>query len=395
MTARQRTVWTWSAISFVVFAAIIGALVERATHRIADRIETRFGYDPDPEGTREVLAEFGPEGLFRNAGDEAIRKAEGRDTFLYRSGYKAHQALYGKPFIVGRQGIGDCTSWGWAHAIWFAMSVDWETGRLPMPPPMVATESIYGGSRVESRNKDGSGRSAVGGWSDGSYGAACARFVRDYGVAFREDAGGHDLRTYSADRAKAWGAYGNGGQGDECKFDQFVKRHPAEHVAAVKNFAEAAAAIESGFPVAVCSSQGFTSTRDKDGFAQASGTWQHCQVFVSVRYKANGSPDDGLLCLNSWGPDWISGPKWPEDMPEGAYWVHRSVVDRMLGGENTDSFAVGSVGGFSWRPVNHRDWFQPAPPAPPAELKPVIPAPAPALSPLSPAGVAWSFQIAP
>jgi hypothetical protein len=82
MTARQRTAWTWSAISFVIFAGIVGALAGRLTERIADRVESRFGYDPNPEGTRAVLAEFGPEGLFRNAGDEAIRKAEGRDTFL-------------------------------------------------------------------------------------------------------------------------------------------------------------------------------------------------------------------------------------------------------------------------------------------------------------------------
>lgn len=380
MTAQQRQVWTWSAITFVVIAAIIGALVERATLRIADRIESRFGYDPNPEGTKEVLAQFGPEGLFRNAGDEAIRKAEGKDTFLYRSAMKAHQALYGKPWIVGRQGIGDCVSWGWAHSIWVAMSVDWETGRLPQPPPMVASESIYGGSRVESRGKDGSGRSAVGGWSDGSYGAAAARWVRDYGVAFRLNDGGHDLTAYSADRAKSWGAYGNGGQGDGGKFDQFVKKHPAQHVAAVRNFSEAAAAIESGFPVAVCSSQGFTSTRGKDAFAEASGQWNHCMTLLAVRYKANGSPEDGLLCLNSWGPGWISGPRWPEDMPEGSFWIRRAVVDRMLGGEGTDSFAVGSVGGFSWRPVNHRDWFQPAPPN---------------LEPLKPSGVANTFSLAP
>ena len=394
MTARQRTVWTWSAISFVVFAAALGALVERATHRIADKIETRFGYEPNPEGTREVLAEFGPEGLFRNVGDEAIRKAEGKDTFLYRAGYKAHQALYGKPFLVDRQGIGDCTSWGWAHAIYFAMAVDWETGRLPMPPPLVATESIYGGSRVEARSKDGSGSAAVGGWSDGSYGAACARWVRDWGVAFREEAGGHDLRVYSADRAKAWGAYGNGGQGDGGKFDKFVKAHPAQHVAAIKTFDEAAAAIESGFPIAVCSSQGFTNTRDQDAFARAEGTWHHCQCFLAVRYKANGSPDDALLCLNSWGPSWITGPVWPSDMPAGSFWVRRAVVDRMLGGENTDSFAVGSVGGFAWRPVNHRDWFQPPPAEEGLEAPPPAPAPAPAQK-LQPAGVAGSFSIAP
>jgi hypothetical protein len=368
MTARQRQVWTWSAVAFVVFAAILGTLVERAAHRVADKIESRFGYEPNPAGTKRVLAEFGPEGLFTNAGDEAIRKAEGRDTFLYRSAHKAHQALYHEPWIVGRQGIGDCVSWGWAHAIYVAMAVDWETGRLAQPPPMVATESIYGGSRVEARGKDGSGRAAVGGWSDGSYGAAAARWVRDYGVAFRENAGGHDLTTYSADRAKQWGGFGNGGANDLGKFDEFVKKHPAQHVAAVKNFAEAAAAIESGFPVAVCSSQGFTSTRDKDGFAQASGTWHHCMSFLAVRYKANGSPDDALLCLNSWSDSWISGPIWPSDMPGGSFWVRRSVVDRMLGGEDTDSFAVGSVGGFSWRPVNHRDWFEPAPP--PAILQP-------------------------
>ena len=363
MTARQRQVWTWSAVAFVVFAGVLGALVERMTNRIVDHVESRFGYDPNPEGTKRVLEEFGAEGRFSAAGADAIEKARGQDTFLYRSAVKAHQALYHEPWVVGRQGIGDCVSWGWSHAVWIALAVDWETGRLAQPPPMVATESVYGGSRVEARGRPGDGRAAVGGWSDGSYGAAAARWVRDWGVAFRANAGGHDLTTYSPDRAKNWGAYGNGGQNDLGKFDEFVKAHRAEHVAAVGTFSEAAAAIESGFPVAVCSGQGFANVRDQHGFAAAQGSWAHCMVFVAVRYKANGSPDDALLCLNSWGPSWISGPKWPSDMPEGSFWVHRATVERMLGGENTDSFAVGSVSGFSWRPVNHRDWFEPAPPA--------------------------------
>lgn len=365
---RAQKVWSWSAIAFVVVAAIVGALVERATHRLAARVEARFGYTPDPEGRRAVLEELGPQGRFAAAGEEAIRKAEGRDTFLYRSAAKAHQQLYGEPWVVGRQGIGDCVSWGWSHAVWIALCVDWETGRLPDPPRLVATESIYGGSRVEARGKPGDGRAAVGGWSDGSYGAAAARWVRDWGVTFREDAGGHDLRTYSADTAKNWGAYGNGGQGDGGRFDEFAKTHPARHVAAVKDFAEAAAAIESGYPVAVCSGQGFANTRDANGFAAASGSWAHCMTFIGVRYKANGSPDDGLLCLNSWGPSWISGPSWPGDMPAGSFWVRRAVVDRMLGGDDTDSFAVGSVEGFDWRPLDHGEWFQPAPPPQPARV---------------------------
>ena len=366
MTQRSR-LWTWSAVAFVAAAALAGAAVEWA---LRSRPAGTFGYEPDAEGRRAVLAEFGPEGRFAAAGADAIRKAEGRDTFLYRAAARAHQAKYGRPWVVGRQGIGDCVSWGWGHAIWIALAVDWETGRLEEPPAVVAVESIYGGSRVEARGRPGDGRQPVGGWSDGSYGAAAARWVRDWGVAFRASEAGHNLLAYSADRAKSWGAYGNGGQGDGGKFDEFVKRHRAEHVAAVGSFAEAAAAIESGFPVAVCSMQGFGTVRDKDGFAAASGSWAHCMAFVAVRYRANGSPDDALLCLNSWGPSWISGPRWPEDMPEGSFWVRRSVVDRMLGGSDTDSFAVGSVGGFGWRPVNHRDWFAPAPATIASELAP-------------------------
>ncbi|CAB4184652.1 hypothetical protein UFOVP1124_26 [uncultured Caudovirales phage] len=360
MTRRQAQVWSWSAISFVVVAAAVGAIVERATHRIAAQVESRFGYQPDPAGLRRVMEEFGPAGRFATAGADAIEKAVGRDTFLYRPANKAHVAVYGEPWVVGKQGIGDCVSWGWSHAIWVALCCDWETGRLANPPPMVATESVYGGSRVEGRGRPGDGRSAVGGYSDGSYGAAAARFVRDWGVIFREEVGGHDLRIYSPTRAKSWGAYGNGGQGDGGRLDELARLHPAEHVAAIGTFDEAAAAIESGFPIAVCSSQGFSSVRGADAFAEASGSWAHCMVFLAVRYRANGSPEDGLLCLNSWGPAWNSGGVWPADMPAGSFWVRRSVVDRMLGGESSDSFAVGSVGGLGHRPINHGDWLEPA-----------------------------------
>lgn len=332
------------------------------------------GWTPNPEGVERFLAEL-PQPLFRDAGAETIREAKGNDTFLYRAANKAHLALYGRPWIVERQGIGDCVSWGWAHGVYVAQCVDWETGRLANPPPFPSTEAIYGGSRVEARGKSGDGASPVGGYSDGSYGAAAARWVRDWGVVYREHVGGHDLLAYSADRAKAWGAYGNGGKGDGGKLDAIAKRHPAQHVAMVKTFAEAAAAIEAGFPVPVCSMQGFASVRDANGFAGASGSWAHCMCFVAVRYQKNGSPDDALLCLNSWGPRWITGPRWPEDMPEGAFWVRRITVERMLGNQ-PDSFAVGSVQGFGWRDLDNGAFLMPAPP----ELRARPPAPLDTLS---------------
>lgn len=309
-----------------------------------------FGYTPDPEGVREFLAEL-EEPMFAQAGADAIRQAKGEGTFLYRSLYKAHQARYGKPFVVGEQGIGDCVAWGWAHGVWISQAIDWELGRLPEPPLAPATESLYGGSRVEARNRPEGG----GGWSDGSYGGAAARWCRDWGVIYREKVLSHDLTTYSPQRAKNWGNFGNGGQGDGGKLDAEAKRHPAKYVSLVRTWNEAAAAIESGYPVVVCSMQGFNSVRDSAGFCKASGSWAHCMCFIAVRYGDR----PGLLCLNSWGPTYVGGPRWPDDMPDGSFWVEKAVADRMLSGG--DSFAVGSIDGFGFRDLHHGNWFQPPP----------------------------------
>ena len=83
--------------------------------------------------------------------------------------------------------------------------------------------------------------------------------------------------------------------------------------------------------------------------------------FIAVRYQANGSPSDALLCLNSWGPKWITYKgKFPADQPDGSFWVKRSVVESMLRAK--DSFVVGSVSGFGWRDLHNGNWLAPAPP---------------------------------
>jgi hypothetical protein len=352
----MRLVDVWTLRIFV--AGLLVGLAIYVGVRPRQQMSADYGYTPNPEGVREFLAEL-DQPLFRDAGAETIREAKGVDTFLYRSMYKAHAARYGKPWRCIRQGIGDCVSMGWGeHAVYIALCVDWETGRLAEPPLRVSSESSYGGSRVEARNKPEGG----GGWSDGSYGGAAARWYRDWGTVFRDNIGGHDLREYSPDRAKQWGNWGNGGQGDKGKLDGIAKKHPAKHVALVRSFDEAAAAIEAGFPIAVCSMSGFSSRRDDGGWASPEGRsttrWAHCLCFAAVRYKKNGSARDGLLALNSWS-SWNSGPVWPDDQPEGSFWVSRETVDAMLAG--LDSFAVGSVQGFGWRDLHHGEWLAPVP----------------------------------
>lgn len=317
---------------------------------IRDRGQWWFGYTPDPAGTKRFVRSL-PKPTLSEAAPHLFGRGDSEPVLLYRSLYEAFAAHHGgQAWIVGKQGIGDCVSWGWAHGADIHLSVLWKLGISSEWRP-AATEAIYGGSRVEARG------STRGGYSDGSYGGAAAKWVSDWGVLFRQPYNdlGFDLTTYSSSRAKSWGNYGCGGEGENGKkADDVAKTHPIKQVALVRNFEEAAAAIASGYPVPVCSGRGFTSQRDAQGFCRPSGGWSHCMCFVGVRFDRKG-----LLCLNSWGPNWVGGPKWPDDQPDGSFWVDADVATGMLRGE--DSFAVSGFEGFPYRDLKHGDWVQISP----------------------------------
>jgi hypothetical protein len=362
MTARQRTVWTWSAIGFVIVAAVLGALVERATHRIAAGVESRFGYTPNPEGVREFLAELDhPE--FKGAAPDVLRNAKGRDTFLFRHADRAHRAVYGRPFEVWNQGNhGSCVSFGWAMGSFVGQAVDWTEGELSDPPKLVATEPIYGGSRTAGRLPP----ITFAGYSDGSYGAAAARWVVGTkagvgGILYRKKYGSVDLTTYDIQTSKEWGA-----NGVPAALAKQATEHTAQGVALCDSWDSLAAAIENGMPVPICSNVGFATTnvRDADGFLPRGGNWSHCMVVIGIRYKANGSPRDGALVCNSWGQAWVRGGRFPDDMPEGCFWADRKDIEAILA--QSDSFVIAGVNGWKARDLDNGAWLQPAaaPPQP-------------------------------
>jgi hypothetical protein len=209
--------------------------------------------------------------LFSDAAKDVIKNAKGQDTFLYRFADRAHRQVYGKPFGPWRQGIGDCVSFGWAMGSYVGQCVDWAEGELPEPPKLVATEPLYSGSRTSGRLPPVS----QAGFSDGSYGGAAARWVagkcKDQtvgGILFRQQYPGADLTTYSPQRAKEWGNVLCGGGQVGNSLAKLANKNTATNVALVRNFDEAAASIESGYCVPVCSGVGFSSQRDADGFAQ-------------------------------------------------------------------------------------------------------------------------------
>jgi len=351
--SRNQRIWTWSAIAFVIVAALLGAVIDHYTHRVLRHVDASLGYVPNPEGVREFLAEL-KEPTFAQAGAESMEHATGRDVFLYRAVLQVHEQVYGVPWQSLDQGeVGSCVGNAFALGVTCAESVDHIAGKLARPPPACSVEPIYSGARTramlppQSRNLGG----------DGTYGGAAARWISGKckdpsvgGIIHREVFGAWDLRDYSVSRCRQWGRDGVP--------DELAKLAASTRARCVQvnTWQELAAALERGSPVVACSGVGFEpkwgAVRDKDGFKSRVGTWRHSMLIWGIRHKHNGSPRDGALCQNSWSGRWISGPKWPDDQPDGSFWIDRPTVEEMLRAE--DSWAIGTS--LEWRDLKNDNW---------------------------------------
>lgn len=246
--------------------------------------------------------------------------------------------------------VGSCTSFGTASAVEHLLCVQIASGRGGRYRDLVQ-EVIYAGSRVEV------GRGQITG--DGSVGAWAVEWVCRWGVLPRGvHLGKYDLTRYDEARCRAWGRTG---VPDE--LEPLAKESAVKGYALVTSYTEADKAVRQGYPVVVCSGQGFAMRRDADGFCTPSGTWYHCMTFIGAR----GGARPGLFCLNSWGAKAHTGPRFPPDAPEGGFWVDAAVADVMLR-KWRDSYALSDAVGFPERP-GPPDWFVQRLPDPFAHLR--------------------------
>ena len=107
----------------------------------------------------------------------------------------------------------------------------------------------------------------------------------------------------------------------------------------ITTYGELEDALANGYPVTVCSDQGFTLERDAQGFCLPQGTWAHCMLIVGVR--ADERP--GACIFQSWGNTVPSGPL-ALDQPPNSFWADRAVVEHMLGMQ--DSWALSNFEGY-------------------------------------------------
>lgn len=302
---------------------------------MASEFKPAFGYDPSPKGTsafvsslaRPTLAEAGP-----------YLQASDRDVFL---GSLLVAMDPGWKRLA--QPIGSCVGWGWSLTVQMLAVCDiMIRGERESYGGRVLEAATYGFSRVEARGLDRN----YGG--DGSYGAAAARAVTKWGTLYADrDYNGKRYKSADAKLEKTWG---RDGVPDE--LEPFAAEHKVLEVTLVRNFSDVVKAVSNGYPVALCSTRAFhmTFVKDSEGYGgwlkpNPADRWPHCQMIAGVFHGKR----PGAIVPNSWA-DCYGGPvdeRLPVQFQRSAGKVDADEIDRMIDGDNSDTFAVAGYAGFA------------------------------------------------
>ncbi len=170
---------------------------------------------------------------------------------------------------------------------------------------------------------------------------------------------GVDLSQYSGKVAGKYGARNP----PETYLAEGAK-HRIREVTELRTFEEVRDYLANGYGISTCGSQGWSSSRDENGFSRRQGRWAHALAFIGaddrdIIKQKYGQPL--ILILNSWAR-WNSGGRrvlgTQYDIPEGAYWALAS--DALA----RDIYAFSSVHGWPpgkiiWEPTP--GWSDPVP----------------------------------
>lgn len=198
------------------------------------------------------------------------------------------------------------------------------------PEYQFSAEWIYGQCRVDNDAK----------YPRGAHCKWAAVTLHETGCIVSQDYAllGVDLTTYSAERAADYGI-----RGPPESLLPIAAEYKTSGYTHVKTWDTLDQEIRLGHPVIVGSSVGFGpkagQSRDRNGELRTRwwSVWNHAMVIIGV-------DDRGALVLNSWGPDWVTGPKRYEDEPDGSFWVTRYVAERII--SYNDSYSIHPIAGL-------------------------------------------------
>ncbi len=242
--------------------------------------------------------------------------------------------------------VGSCVAFGAVCAVEYLQVAQMVAQMLiGLPPPefkSLSQEVMYGLARVQIGGGQLRG-------SDGAVGAWAAKAANEYGVVARAKYGSVDLTEYSESRCRQ---YGDNGPPKELLPE--AKLHLVKSISPIKTTADLRRALANCYPVSVASNVGYGMrgpyVRDNDGILNPSGSWSHQMCFIGY-YK---HPTRGYLycIMNSWGREWVKGPRGQGEPPDGSFWVTEANAQRMLNAD--DSWAFSNLADWAKQPL---DWF--------------------------------------
>lgn len=340
-----KEITAWSLVTFLagslVCFALLGPQAQLPAPAPADDAPAIFdpsdlrsnGWVPDPQAVEEIKAEL-EEPVFADTPCGRSQDPLPAEVFMWQ----AYQKLYNSLPPSKDQGhIGACVSFGTNNAVTRTMACDIAFGGAKFEFRDIAEEVTYGGSRVQI----GGGRL---GSRDGSVGVWAAQFVQKWGIVARDKYTGADLTSYNVQTCRTYGV-----KGVPTDLQTVAKQNPVKTITQISSWADAKRALASGYGIAVCSGQGFSTHRDANGICRPSGSWSHCMCldgYCTIQGKECGHIE------NSWGPESATGPTGPGGPAGSGFWADSQVIDRML--KQKDSWAFSGIDGFLPRKI---DWY--------------------------------------
>jgi hypothetical protein len=290
-------------------------------------IEQLCGWQPHPEHVQAVLSTL-EHPTFAQAAPHLMQDWDGKsDVPLWQMVQKVNN---NQNLPADKQTIGDCVSHGHARGLDYLQCIQIALGNTTYQYTegihSAMSEAIYGMCREEGN--------ALG-QEDGACGIWAVEALKKGGFVPRNG------KSYDGSLAKRWGATG---VPNEIKSQ--ARNNLLQQYAQVRSTKECINSLFNGYPVTVCSNQGFTLQRNSDGICEAQGTWGHCMLIIGA-YLVRGELI--FVILQSWGKNVPSGPT-VKDMPDNSFGARERVLARMLAAN--DSYSLSAVQGFPKQDIN-------------------------------------------
>lgn len=301
---------------------------------------TNFGRIYDPDENARIIAQLPFQNVYE-ANPDLKDTSDDTEVFLW----EAELAVTGatEPRDPHNQTIGDCTSQGTGGALEDLqyVRIGWRGEGEEFHP--ISTETLYGNARIDI----GGGRI----FGDGAVTAWLFQAAQKEGFLARgryTDPSSNnvlDLTNYSGQLAKQMGS-----KGVPKWLKDYMIKHLLQTFAQVHDADQACDLMRHGYPVVIGSNQGFTTTRDENGFCQPSGHWNHCTYWRG--YSKISNKRQGAVYQQSWGPNMPSGnrniitPGGKQiTLPKGAFFVDMKTFDNMI--KQGDAWAPSDIMGFA------------------------------------------------